>query len=105
MAAFGEAVVFGQLVPLKGVHGNAEKELTIRTFHQLEHTGRILLKEIFYQNDETFMILVSQIGNSYLILSSKFLYHSEIAPDVPLQPDEQSDANNAEVIVEPLWGK
>ena len=51
------------------------------------------------------MILVGKIGNLYLILSSKILYHSKIAPDVPLQPDEQCDANNAEVIVEPLRGQ
>ena len=51
------------------------------------------------------MILVTQIGNLYLILSGKILYHSKIASDVPLQPDEQCDANNAEVIVEPLWGQ
>ena len=102
MAALGEAVVFGQLVPLEGVHGNAEQELTIRTFHQLEHASRILLQD--YKYNIHMIIISGSLVNVviYLILSGKFLHHSQIAPDVPLQPDEQCDANNAEVIVEPL---
>ena len=38
----------------------------------------------------------------YLIFLRIILQHSQVAPDVPLQPDEQRDADDTEVIVEPL---
>ena len=49
MAALGEAVVLGQLLPLKSVHGNADQELTVGPLYQLEQSSRIYLqqKELF----------------------------------------------------------
>ena len=50
VAALGEAVVLGQLLPLEGVHGNADQELTIGPFYQLEHTSRVFLQGHFVHN-------------------------------------------------------
>ena len=49
-----------------------------------------------------YILTVQSILLSYLILPRIILQHSQVAPDVPLQPEKQYDADDAEVIVEPL---